>query len=540
MRARAPDRCIVPRRARARAGTENMELLVNLSLAMLIVLLMVPPANSESDATPTFIHPGQAVKPEQNTLWPVQSSCNVLSHKLHAHGDGRDDTVALQNVLDDPDCSEVLLPPDRTFSASVLWVRRSSVVLTISHNTTLRGLPAKFRQERPDCMTEDGLEFNWHNWCALLRIEAQRNFTLRGEGTLAPGGVGGKAPDFYSALHVRSTTGVVLTGVRVHCSAWWWCTALHNSSDVLVSRLFIDGRFGRDGMDFVNCRRVTIEDSRIEGSDDGLCFKTIANNGLGRFPMADVVVRRTKLLSTWCNAIQFGSATEVDMQNFTFEDLLITGARKAAIGIVSMDSANISGLTFRNIEIQGRNVATPLFIKLGNRVRGEDDTGHWPPGSISDVNFTAIRCVGWGNVSDPKPGHGTAYTATIEGLNSSHSVGPITLKDFDLVAPGGGSVHETLIDPPISPLDYQPRYNGIRPSWGLFVRFVRHLAVVSSSLSSATFDGRPAMVMDQVHALVLSNVTVGGATAHGCQFAFRNSSGNWTDASACAWTPRLR
>ena len=260
-----------------------MTLLVHFSLALLVVLTVVPLVNS--DATPTLIQSGQSKRQGALLLLPASSSCDVLSHSpLHAHGDGRDDTVALQQALDDPKCSEVVLPPDRTFSASELWVRRSSVVVTISRNTTLRGLPAKFRQERPDCMSEDGLEFNWRNWCALLRIEAERNFSLRGEGTLAPGGVGGKAPDFYSALHVRSTAGVVLSGIRVHCSAWWWCTALHNSSDVLVSRLFVDGRFGRDGMDLVNCRRVTIEDSRIEGSDDGLCFKTIADNGLGRLP----------------------------------------------------------------------------------------------------------------------------------------------------------------------------------------------------------------------------------------------------------------
>lgn len=61
----------------------------------------------------------------------------------------------------------------------------------------------------------------------------------------------------------------------------------------------------------MNCRNVLVEDSRIEGSDDGLCFKSIARDGLARWPARDVVVRRCELYSTWCNAIQFGSATEV-------------------------------------------------------------------------------------------------------------------------------------------------------------------------------------------------------------------------------------
>jgi polygalacturonase len=68
-------------------------------------------------------------------------------------------------------------------------------------------------------------------------------------------------------MHIRSTVGVRLVGVHVRCTAWWWCTALHNATDVYVSKVFVDGKFGRDGLDLVNCRRVLIEDSRIEGSD---------------------------------------------------------------------------------------------------------------------------------------------------------------------------------------------------------------------------------------------------------------------------------
>lgn len=68
-----------------------------------------------------------------------------------------------------------------------------------------------------------------------------------------------------------------------------------------------------------------------------------------------------------------------------------------------------------------------MNIYAGNRVKGEDAKGHWPPGSISDVNFSATRAVSWGNVSQPKHGHSKSYTATIEGLNVSHRVGPIRL-----------------------------------------------------------------------------------------------------------------
>ena len=312
-----------------------------------------------------------------------QRSCNVLSRgAIGRHG--VDDTAALERVLDDTDCDEIVLPAGRTFSASALFVRRSDVTLTLGINATLAGMPAVFRELRPDCRTEAGLEFNWTNWCSLLRVTSQRNFTLRGAGTIAPGGVGGVTPDFYSALHVQSTAGVRLgDGLRVHCTAWWWCTAMHNATGVIVAGAHIDGGTGRDGLDLVNCRRVLVEDSRIEGSDDALCFKTISNDGLGRFPSRDVLVRRCTIGSTWDNAIQFGSASEVDMTNFTVEDVVLTTGRKAGIGIVSMDGAHISGLSFRNVTIDSADVATPLFMKIGNRANCEDGKGTcWRPGSI--------------------------------------------------------------------------------------------------------------------------------------------------------------
>ena len=100
----------------------------------------------------------------------------------------------------------------------------------------------------------------------MLQVKSATNFTLRGEGTIAPGGVGGSDPDYYSAMHVASTANVELTGVRFYCTAWWWCTVMHNATDVRVSQVFVDGSAGRDGMDLVNCRGVVVEDSQIEVS----------------------------------------------------------------------------------------------------------------------------------------------------------------------------------------------------------------------------------------------------------------------------------
>lgn len=448
-------------------------------------------------------------------LAPTQSaanqSCDVL--RYGAMGSGADDTDALQAVLDNELCAEVVLPSGSTLRATELFVRRDNIVLVIERNATLAGLPVAFRATRPDCATETGLEFNWTTWCALIRVTSSTNFTLRGAGRLAPGGVGGASPDFYSALHVQSTSRVALSGVRVHCTAWWWCVAMHNATDVVVSDgFFLDGRAGRDGIDFVNCRRVLVENARIEGSDDALCFKTISNGGLSRHPSRDVVVRHVLIGSTWCNGVQFGSATEVDMHNFSFHNVRVRFARKAAISIVSMDGANISAISFRNVSIEGKDVATPLYIKVGHRADCEDGKGTCGrAGSIRDINLTDIRAVGWGNVRHAKPGHRRSYTATIEGLDGGlHSVGALRLSSLTLVAPGGGDAADARREPLVAPLSsYQPRFDGVRPSYGLFLRHARDVTLEDSTFSVAeeAHDGRPAIVLDDVHGVTLSHVS---------------------------------
>ena len=474
---------------------------------------------------------------------PFQA-CNVLLHGAVGHG--VDDTKILQRILDDESCAEVIFPSGNTFFASELSVRRNHVTLTLEPNATLAGLPTEFRTQRPDCASEAGLEFAWTNWCALLRVTAQLNFSLRGAGTIEPGGVGGASPDFYSAMHISSTSHVALSGVRVTCSAWWWCMVFHNASDVSISRVFIDGAMGRDGIDLVNCRRVLIEDSVIEGSDDALCFKTIKNDGLGAWPSFNVLVRNTTISSTWCNAIQFGSATEVNLTNFTFRDVRIRSARKAAVSLTSMDGGTIANVSFENLNIRGRDIASPFFIKVGNRANCEDGKGTcWRPGAIRDVSFLNVSASGWGNARRPKPGHSRSYTATIEGLNSSYRVGPILFHNLMLVAPGGGGTADADIDPPISALQYAPRFDGVRPAYGLFVRHAHDVTLSATTVGIApgdldVKDGRPAIVVDDVERMLTRDVRVVDGLAP-CQLRVRNSSGDWTEGShlhSCAWAPK--
>ena len=174
---------------------------------------------------------------------------------------------------------------------------------------------------------------------------------------------------------------------------------------------------------------------------------------------------------------------------------------------------------------------TQIFVKIGNRVNGETNlpSNDFPPGSISDVNFTDIRAYDWGAVANPKPGHSTNYTLTVEGLNASHLVGPIRLEGLTMEAPGGGTEAQADVDLPLSPTDYQPRYDGVRPAWGMFVRYAKGVEVAASTLAAAR------------SCVSETGVDDNGAIGR-CQLALRDAKGEWSDPSnvglvSCEWAP---
>mgnify|MGYP007078124752 CR=1 FL=1 len=147
-------------------------------------------------------------------------------------------------------------------------------------------------------------------------------------------------------------------------------------------------------------------------------------------------------------------------------------------------------------------------------------------------------------MSHPAPGHGASYTITVEGLNASYPAGPLTIDSLTLATPGGGTAADAAVEPPFSPLQYQPRFDGTRPSFGLFARFVRNLSVAASSirLDADEADGRPAIVADRVSGLRLKALDVGGGggVEAPCQLAARNCSGDWSDGGklpSCEWRP---
>ena len=113
---------------------------------------------------------------------------------------------------------------------------------------------------------------------------------------------------------------------------------------------------------------------------------------------------------------------------------------------------------------------------------------------------------------------------------------------------GRGTADHIKLDPPLFPLRYQPRFLGVRPAYGLFLRYARDVTIAASSMrvAAGAKEGRPAIVMDEVQGMRMTQVELGneGAAGASCQLAARNSSGDWLNdvgtLRSCAWHPEPR
>src|SRR5205814_2731777 len=102
--------------------------------------------------------------------------------------------------------------------------------------------------------------------------------------------------------------------------------------------------------------------SHIEAQDDALSFKS--DFALGRtFDSVHIRVHDSTILSTENNALQFGVDSCGDFRDVVFQNIRITGAGKAGIGIVSLDGGSISDVHYSGITMD--RVSSPFFIRLG-------------------------------------------------------------------------------------------------------------------------------------------------------------------------------
>ena len=271
-----------------------------------------------------------------------------------------------------------------------------------------------------------------------------------------------------------------------------------------------------DGISPDNSKNVNIHDCDIDCGDDGIVFKS--SYTLNRLDVCrDITVRDCRVKSR-CSAIKFGTETNGGFFNITVENIDVRETRITGIAIESVDGAIIDGLTLKNIKM--RNVGAPLFIHLGQRMRGPKGLEIGRIRNITLENIVAEgpyepwEAIAWNynsfvskdNLQYPwsmNTERATKqFTSNVCGLNGIQ-LENITLRNVSLTVEGG--VQEWQQEVPDKAPEYPEVfvYGRELPAKGIFFRHIDGLTLDNVTVESYKDDGREDFVFDNVTNLVI-------------------------------------
>ncbi|MCF8262669.1 MAG: right-handed parallel beta-helix repeat-containing protein [Melioribacteraceae bacterium] len=385
---------------------------------------------------------------------------------------------------------------------------KSNVTLKIERNAKLIGAPAGVHAYDPrEENIWDRYQDVGHSYFrpALIWAENENRIGVIGPGIIEGGGLtksnnvpdgdGDKVISFKLCSNVRIENLIIKEAGHFAVLATGIDTLLLKSLSISTQR---------DGVNIVSSSNVLVEDCKIlsyhyeneklVGGDDALALKSDYSLGYPR-TSENIIIRRCEIGSGGANAFNIGSETVGDFKNILIEDLIILRAEKAGIGITTNDGGIIDGITLRDIRMG--KVVTPLYINVSDRLRRPDKTVKGNIRNILIEKFTAADVKG--STSNRGP-----WTASINGMRDSR-IENIKLKDINIIYEGGGEAQWTNITPPDPPARFPPRFMGIRPAYGLFIRHAENVELENVVFTYKQKDFRPSLLAMNVDELKIKN-----------------------------------
>jgi hypothetical protein len=223
-----------------------------------------------------------------------------------------------------------------------------------------------------------------------------------------------------------------------------------------------------------------------------LCLKTSFLLG-ARGTTEDVVVTNCRLRSP-SNCFKLGTESTGDFRQIVLSNCVFSGrlpedhdasaaAEGGGIAILTVDGGTIDGVMVSNVVM--RDVAAPLFVRLGNRGRDQRQPA---PGRLRNVVISGIMATG------------ATDTGSIGGL-PGHPVEGVTIENVRIAA-AGGARRRAGLDVPERAAQYpEVTMYGDLPAFGLYLRHALDVSLRNVELTVEHADARPALVADDVAGL---------------------------------------
>lgn len=432
-------------------------------------------------------------------------NCDVKD--FGAKGDGKTlDTAAINAAII---ACDMVTFSEGTFLSGTIHLK-SNLIINIAKHATIHGASNNVNAYDipPDNPYEKYQDYGHSHWRdSLLWGEKLKNITISGEGKINGGGLSSGQPPKGGGCKVfglRSCSNVTLKNFKMEKTGWFAVLAT-DCEYLTIQNLEIKPT--RDGLDVVGCRHVRITGVSITGGgDDAIALKS--DYSVGKVLKSFDIIVSNSTVGCGCNGLQFGSETVGPFSNITWENIHVIESGKAGIGIVSMDGAEISYISYRNITMTG--VTTPIYFYIGARSRRPAPL---TVGSIHNIILTDITAVdvhgkrgNWTSTFDGQPGD--EHAGGVEYFIG----GNISFNNIQITYKGGGLAKDSVIDPPHFFDKYPPRYLGVRPSYGYFIRRTKGVTFRGINIKYEKEDLRPGIILEDVDNIVFDDVTTQRST----------------------------
>lgn len=331
----------------------------------------------------------------------------------------------------------------------------------------------------------------------VIYANGAKNISITGQGVIH-----GNGDDYFQItapqinrpflIQLVDCKNVRIRDVQMLESANWTCHLLF-CENVVIDGITLKNstRANRDGLDIDGCNNVIITNSIVNSQDDAIVLKASGNKVCENIKISNCIV------STEASAIKLGTESSGGYQNITISDCTIKNVPLlSGLSIMSVDGAVLDNLQISNIQME--NVATPIFLRLGNRNRPYK-TGEYVPSTatISNISFNNINAVN------------AKYPSIIAGLHSK-KIKDVTINNFSVSYKNpfqGPFLAPNKI--PFNDMVYPSAliFGRNLPTYAFYIRNIENIRMSNISISSKNTQKTQPFLFDYIDNLKLKNIT---------------------------------
>ena len=427
-------------------------------------------------------------------------------------------TAAIQKAINT--CAQKrggrVIVPEGTFLTGGFSLT-SNVNLHLTENAVILGSPY-LKDYEPRNLLSDA-RYSKYLRIALVFAQGEKDITVSGTGILNGNALlGDKLGEFKNRggaeskrpclLWFDECENVLVKDITYKNSAMWTetysrCRNIHVDHITVTENYFANA----DGCNMLDCEDFIIENCDINAQDDGICLKGYTHKGCVRG-----IIRNNRVRSI-CNGIKMGTDSSGGFRDIVIEDNEVWQTGISGLALEIADGGTLENVTVRNIKMNV--VATPVFIMMSTRHRKVRGSITVPMGTIRNVKIKNIDAVvdKYKVYNELEKTHFDfiPYASSITGY-PGRNVENVTIENVKIAVKGGfpeRAAEDALREIPEAGSKYpENRMFGTLPAYGFFIRHARGIRMKDVSIAIEQKDGRPAILLDDVHDSVFDDISI--------------------------------